>query len=207
MRGLTELETRAREGVESLYRHARLKRAGGRELPLLPEALFSREEWKRRGLTITQRLTAWAGAGATTGGVIDLGVGGASFFAGALVGGAVGLGVGLWREKWSEFDFAARWSSKDRKDMTIGPVKDPEFPVVLFNRALAHYRLVRDRAHGRRDELRLQDDDRPLTRLPEGLRASLMRSFKELIAARGDGSSALKARLVQDVEKALVLMK
>ena len=203
LRARTELESRAREGVERLYRHARLQRAGGKDLPLVPDALFSREEWKRRGLTIGQRLAAWAGAGATTGGVIDVGVGGASFFAGALLGGAVGLGVGVWREKWGVFDIGARWSAKDRKEMTLGPVKDPEFPVVLFNRALAHYRLVRDRAHGRRDAFVLQDEDRPLARLPHELRSSLMALFQDLIAARGGGSPALKTRLVQEVELAL----
>ncbi|HEX7898083.1 MAG TPA: DUF3482 domain-containing protein [Planctomycetota bacterium] len=202
IRSLTELEARAREAVERLYRHARLKRAGGKDLSLEPGALFSRETWKRQGLTLPQRLAAWAGAGATTGGAIDVGVGGASFFAGAVLGGAIGLGVGVWREKRGGFDFRARWLAKDRKEVTVGPVTDPEFPVVLFNRALGHYRLVRDRAHGRRDDLLLKDEDRPLSRLPDDLQRTLMKLFKELI--RGGGSSALKTRLNQEVEKALL---
>lgn len=200
-RELGALESRAREEVERLYRHARLKRAGGRDLP--PAELFARETWKKHGLTAAQKVAAWAGAGATTGGVIDLGVGGASLMAGLLIGGAVGAGVGVWRAargfRW--VDLAASTLGGD--ELTIGPVKDPEFPVVLFNRALAHYRLVRDRAHGRRDELVLRDDERPLGTLPRDLQADLLRTFKKLIAAKGDPPPSLKSRLAQDVEKAL----
>lgn len=204
VRELSALETRAREEVERLHRHVRLKKAGGSDLK--PGELFTRETWKKHGLTAAQKIAAWTGAGATTGGVVDLGVGGASLMAGVLVGGAVGLGLGIWRAtrgfRW--VDLAVSSLDADRERFTIGPVRDPEFPVVLFNRALAHYRLVRDRAHGRRDELRLNDEDRPLARLPADLQASLLKRFKELLAAKGEAPPSLKTRLVQEVEKALL---
>jgi hypothetical protein len=203
VRELAAMEARAREEVERLYRHVRLKKAGGRELKL--DGLFTQETWKKHGLTAAQKIAAWAGAGATTGGVVDLGVGGASLMAGVLVGGAVGLGLGIWRAargfRW--VDLAVDALDAKRDAFTVGPVKDPEFPVVLFNRALAHYHLVRDRAHGRRDDLLLKDEDRPLSRLPGELQTSLARRFKDLISAKGEASPSLKTRLVQDVEKAL----
>ena len=157
------LEAAARKRVEAIHRHPGLG-SDDAELELLASDLFSETTWRLFGLTRLQLLRNASIAGAITGGTVDLAVGGASFFAGAVIGAIGGATLG-----WFGSDkLASMWSSMNRatrallpgetgRFLAMGPVSNPRYAWVLLDRALVHYRAVRDRSHARRGPLDLTE--------------------------------------------------
>ena len=153
------LELAARQRIESIHRHPGLG-SDDAELELLAGDLFSETTWRLFGLTRMQLVRNAAIAGLVAGGTIDLAVGGASFLAGATIGAASGAALG-----WFGSDkLAALWSNSNRvgralfpgetgRFLAMGPVTNPRFAWVLLDRALVHYRAVRDRSHAKRGPL------------------------------------------------------
>jgi hypothetical protein len=157
-------EAKARARVEAIYAH-RAARFEQDDLarPLLEKDLFAEETWRLLGLGPGQILAAGALAGAGAGGVIDAAVGGASVLAGTLVGGAVGAGAALYgmgrrfaraRPVGAEgvlgLATSLRRTLAGGRRFRIGPHAGPNFPWVVLDRALLHYRAVATRTHARR---------------------------------------------------------
>ena len=157
---LRDRERQARDAVERIYRHPELQRVDD-AVEILGEDLFSETAWKLFGLTPAQMAKQGALWGAAAGAVIDLMVGGLSFFVGAAAGGVVGGLAG-----WFGTERVARvWGSQSKlarmlfpgetgRFLAMGPVTNPGFAWVLLDRALVHHRAVKDRSHARRDELK-----------------------------------------------------
>lgn len=156
---LRRKERDARREVEKTYLQHRVRFEPGSQMarPVFGEDLFARRTWTDLGLSSTQLLGLYASSGAVAGGIVDAGVGGASFMAGTLIGGAIGAGVGLARlerrfaKATSREGLAgrARRAFASGKRVQVGPLAHPNFPFVLLERACLHHDEVRARAHGR----------------------------------------------------------
>lgn len=174
-------EKQARSEVEALYRHHRLSRQES-ALALKEADLFNRDQWRLLGLSTTQLASAGAAAGALAGGVIDAGVGGASFLAGTLIGAAVGGLGAVWGGR-SLAQVQVLGSPLGGKILSVGAPTGPEFPFVLLDRALLHWHAVAGRSHARRDPLALEggDPERGLVaQAPREMRTELSRAFKAI---------------------------
>jgi hypothetical protein len=157
-------ELQARGEIERLYHHADVQR-GGTDIALHQSDLFSEVSWRLFGLERGQLARYGVGWGAVLGGGVDLMVGGTSFLAG-LIGGAVvgGLGGYFASTKVAKtFDSSSAlakvlFAGETGQFLFKGPVSSPRYAWMLVDRALAHFRAVRDRSHARRDKLALPED-------------------------------------------------
>ena len=190
---LTTLESRHRRAVQRLYGHRAIE-AHAAELELLESDLFSEGTWLRFGLRRRDLVTVGAVGGATTGGVIDVALGGASFLAGAAAGAAVGGVLG-----WLGAGRLAELRVIDRpmggRLARYGPSRNPNFPFVLFGRARYHCGLLAARTHAMRDVLELDVDLEERLPLESSTRRALAESFGEL---RKRGNESLRGREAVD---------
>lgn len=171
-------EREARDKIENVYRHPNLTRDDP-ALELLREDLFAETTWRVFGLTQKQLATYGAAWGATIGAGIDLMVGGLSFFAGMVIGAGTGALAGWFASRqaaqvWTNSSRLARelFPGNTGRFMAMGPVASPRYAWVLLDRALVHFRAVRDRSHARRDALQLGT-------APAGIVASLQKHLRD----------------------------
>jgi len=183
---LRQLEHAARDKLAKLYRHDGVTWQRAQELarPVFGEDLFAERTWSSLGLSAAQLLATYAVSGAVTGGIIDAGVGAASFGAGAALGALIGAGATA-LHLMRRFESAMRIDTLlDRLRTTmqsgpayrVGPLRHPNFPFILLDRALRYHGAVRSRAH------------------------ALTAAGKELVAAEGPG---LSERLSSEERKGL----
>lgn len=147
-------EQECRTHIEKLYQHHHLQRHES-GLEWQQEDLFNTDQWYLWGLSKTELLAIATGAGAATGALADLGVGGASFMLGALGGGVVG-GVSAWLFSAE----LARFKIKGKlplggQQLTYGPSSHRNFPFVILGRALYHWQALIRRNHAWREPLSL----------------------------------------------------
>jgi hypothetical protein len=150
---LRRRERRARGEVETLYRHERLERDEG---DLVAEDfdrdLFAEESRRVFGLDTWQLVRAGAVGGAAIGGTIDVATLGHSFLLGTVIGGIVGGAAAYWGGLQIA-DVKVLGQSVGGRVAIVGPVRDPNFPWIVLDRALAHFESVAKRAHAQRDVL------------------------------------------------------
>ncbi len=190
-------EWEARHKVENIYHHPNLMRDDA-ALELLREDLFAETTWRVLGLTRTQLATYGTAWGATIGASIDLMVGGLSFFAGAAIGAGTGALAGWFAGRqvaqvWTNSSRLARelFPSNTGRFMAMGPVVSPRYAWVLLDRALVHFRAVRDRSHARRDALELgQAPAGIVASLPKELRDATDKAMRAVLKDAAKGSIA-----------------
>jgi hypothetical protein len=213
-------EREVRRRVERIYRHraARFEEAEV-ERPVLERDLFAEETWRFLGLSTREMVAASAVAGASAGGAIDAAVGGASLLAGTLLGGALGAGAALYgvgrRLARAHAlsggglpalleDARRQWSGARR--FRIGPHAGPNFPWVLLDRALLHYRSVATRTHARRGTIPVPPPGgRPgvVAEVDEETRRALARIFQRLRRHPNDPPAELREALAGRLGPAL----
>jgi hypothetical protein len=186
---LRDRERRERAAVESLYRHETLSREEAElERPVVERDLFAETSWKVMGLDTWQLVRAGVIGGAAVGGTVDLAVGGASFLAGTVVGGVLGALSSYYGARgMAHVEMLGR--KLGGPVARIGPLHNPNFPWLLLDRALLHYKSVVLRAHARRDTLVLGAGDGKqglVARLGAAQQTELSRLFARL--ARGAGA-------------------
>jgi hypothetical protein len=197
---LREREARERREVEALYRHHHLHRSED-ALALLDKDLLDTEQWRLMGLSARQLAGAGAAAGAVAGGVLDASVGGASFFAGTLVGAAVG-GLGA---VWSAQGLAkvrVLGSPLGGRRLQVEAPTTPQFPFVLLDRALLHWRMVAGRAHARRDALDVRPAEEAsgvVADLPASARKSLTQKLAHVRKREGDIVDVDRRELIREI--------
>ena len=205
---LRDLEREARRRVEELYHHHRA-RWSYHELPepSLEEDLFSEATWRLFGLSPKQLLLLYLAAGAAVGTGIDAALGGATLLTGTLIGGLTG--VGLWAYQAGQrlasatrsggFWAGLRASWVGARRFHIGPHTHDNFPWIVLDRGLLHYRAVVQRTHARRDLQALDDlqaGQGLVSALPAQERARLNRLFAAIRKRRRDDvSPKLQAEL------------
>jgi hypothetical protein len=116
--------------------------------------LFGRETWEFLGLSRTELIATGTAAGALAGGAIDASVGGASM----LVGTGVGAVLGSLSTGYLAFsDPEVAGFKLARKKLTIGPLKNPNFPWILLDRGLLFMRSILNRTHAQRGRLMVEE--------------------------------------------------
>ncbi len=119
------------------------------------DTLMNTETWYLWGLRQHELLIASGGAGAATGLAIDAGLGGTSLFLGAISGGLLGSAGGWWASRQMTGKRVG-WLPLTRQKQFIGPVKHPNFPLVLMARALTFTQQLWLRPHAQRSLLKLR---------------------------------------------------
>ena len=173
---LVVMEQNCRDEVEQIYNHRNLERHETR-VQLLDDDLFSRQTWLLFGLTRQQLIATGALGGAAAGGMIDLAVHGASLLLGSGLG-AVAGGVSAWLTSDRIANIKVLGHSLGGKEISIGPMRNINFPYVVLGRALLHQRMIEQRTHAYRGPLELASR-------PEQLQladASTRRRFEKLFS-------------------------
>jgi len=148
-------EKRQRKSIEEIWNHKSIEKVED-SLRLDGVGLFSKESASIFGLSEKELIVTGASAGAMGGLGIDLLFGGSSLFLGSIIGGAVG-GIG------AKFGFNNLYEVKllgqklGKRELTIGPMQNLNFPYILLGRALYHSSMVAKRSHALRESLKLDD--------------------------------------------------
>jgi len=201
-RELTSMEQECRNAVEQIYNHTHLERHEPL-VQLLDEDLFATQTWLLFGLTQQQLITTGALGGAATGGVIDLAVGGASLFLGAGIGAMIG-GVSAWVTTDRIADIKILGLPLGGKQLSIGPMRNINFPYVVLGRALYHHSVIEDRTHAHRDPLELNQQPAGLQTLDTGHRKQLEKIFVKL-RRQETPSTDLVDTLAEQIQKLMEL--
>mgnify|MGYP000735963325 FL=1 len=175
---LTAMEQQCRSHVEQTYNHAHLERHEP-HVQLLDQDLFATKTWLLFGLTQQQLITTGALGGAATGGVIDMAVGGASLFLGAGIGAMIG-GVSAWVTTDRIADIKVLGLPLGGEQLSIGPMRNINFPYVVLGRALYHHQMIEDRTHAHRDPLQLEQQPAWLQTVDKDQRKRLEKIFLKL---------------------------
>jgi len=200
---LRNRERNARKAIEHLYQHLKVETEEDElDRPVFEQDLFAESTWSLLGLTTKQLIALGAIAGATVGGILDATVGGASFMAGTLIGGTIGAGSVLY---FSTNRFATIENIigvlQGKQMIRIGPHKNPNFPWVLLDRALLHYKSIRDLAHSRREKIKIsaQSHDQGIAAtLDSGIKKELNRIFSSIRKKRS-GDMTERQRVLEMV--------
>ena len=156
------IERRAHERLLTIYAHPVVLE----ELAGLDVGLFHEATWQTLGLTRDQLVWAATAAGATAGIAIDALAGGHTLFAGTAIGGLIGgAGAFFGGKRLGEVTFdlpgAGRlpmWLTPRGKlggQQLQASCRNVDFIFVLLDRALLLYAALVNRAHARRDAIRL----------------------------------------------------
>ena len=204
-RALRDRERRERQHIEDIYRHEHIERQeADLERPVFDRDLFADTSWNVLGLSNWQLVRAGAIGGAAVGGAVDLTTGGVSFFAGSVIGALVG-GASVYLGGRRAAEVQVLGQPMGGRVLTVGPMRTPNFPWMLLDRALLHYRSVVGWAHARRDAMVLEHEQADAG---HGIVASLdddvRRRFGDLFAALRSTQEdavpdALSARLEDEV--------
>lgn len=197
---LAGMEQRCREEVEQIYNHHHLERQEPL-VQLLDEDLFARQTWVLFGLTRQQLVATGALGGAAAGGVIDIAVHGASLLLGSGIGALAG-GVSAWLTSDRIAEVKVLGHPLGGQQISIGPLRNINFPYVVLGRALLHQRLVEQRTHAHRGPLEISLQPVQLTE------AIVRHRFEKLFAKlrkqetwRGDLVDALAALIEQQIAR------
>ena len=104
------------------------------------------------GLTRRQLIATGALGGAAAGGVIDLAVHGTSLLLGSGLG-AVAGGVSAWLTADRIANVKVLGHPLGGLEVSVGPMRNINFPYVVLGRALLHQRLIEARTHAQREPL------------------------------------------------------
>jgi hypothetical protein len=201
---LRRFETRAHRSIEGIYRRAKLV-VQHDQLQSQSEDLFSEGTWTRLGLSRNQLAVLGAGTGLLAGGVVDAATVIAFPFATAIgtVSGAAAGYLGAMRlEKVKVLK-----QPMGGKLLTIGPMRNPNFPWIVLDRALAHHAIIANCPHARRETLDADDDETRqghVANLPAEQRKPLEKCFASLRKRAGkEADDAVRIELAEHVEAIL----
>ncbi|MBW3597749.1 MAG: GTPase/DUF3482 domain-containing protein [Planctomycetes bacterium] len=207
---LRKREAKGHAELRKVYSHRELEIDAG-ELSLVEEDLFSEATWSQMGLKNAQVIAGGAAGGALAGGVIDAGVGGTSFLAGTILGSVLG-GAAAWYGSKRLPDIKIHVLPNVGRALRIGPMKNPNFPWIVLNRAILYHEVVSHRAHARRDKVNLldvQEGESRVSRLPGELRGqiekqlTILRKPRPLQAVQLQTEHAVRRNLVGLIQQAL----
>ena len=142
--------------IERIWKHRGLDRS---ESTLLLEdvGLFSKESASIFGLTQRELILTGVSAGALGGLGIDAIFGGGTLFLASLIGGAVG-GIGVMVGFDNLYDIKVLGQSFGKRELTIGPMKNLNFPYILLGRSLYHASVMANRSHAERDSINIKTE-------------------------------------------------
>lgn len=142
--------------IETIWNHRSIDKAEN-VLAFDHVGLFSKESASIFGLSQKELIVTGASAGALGGLGIDALAGGSSLFLGSLIGGVVG-GVGAMLGFDNLYHVKVLGQKFGRRELTIGPMQNLNFPYVLLGRALYYATILAKRSHALRDTLTLESE-------------------------------------------------
>ena len=148
-------EQKERRAIETIWNHLNIEKSEA-SLELDRVGLFSKESASIFGLSQKELIITGASAGAVTGVGFDLLSGGSSLFLGSLIGGVVG-GVGAMFGFDNLYEVKVLGQSLGKRELSIGPMQNLNFPYVLLGRSLYHASKIAKRSHAVRDDLDLKN--------------------------------------------------
>ena len=152
---ILRLEKKERKSIEKIWNHADIEKNEA-SLELDRVGLFSKESASIFGLTQKELILTGAATGATAGAAIDLIAIGHTLLLGALVGGVVG-GVGAMFSFDNLYEVKVLGKSLGKRELSIGPMQNLNFPYVLLGRSLYHASMIAKRSHAVRENLDLEN--------------------------------------------------
>ncbi|NOZ90140.1 MAG: GTPase/DUF3482 domain-containing protein [Epsilonproteobacteria bacterium] len=153
---LIKNEKQLEREIESIWQHLGVKKEK-EDLALDNIGLFSKQSASIFGLSQKELIVTGASAGAIGGLGIDLALGGGTMFLASLIGGAVG-GVGAMMGFDNLYEMRVMGQKFGKKELSIGPMKNINFPYILLGRSLYYAYMISNRSHAKRDTLELKDD-------------------------------------------------
>ena len=152
---ILRLEKKERKAIEKIWNHADIEKNEA-SLELDRVGLFSKESASIFGLTQKELVLTSAATGATAGAAIDLIAVGHTLLLGALVGGVVG-GVGAIFGFDNLYEVKVLGQNIGKRELSIGPMQNLNFPYVLLGRSLYHASMIAKRSHAVRGNLDLEN--------------------------------------------------
>ncbi len=154
---IVKFEKEQEKNIESIWNHRSIEKVENM-LVLDNVGLFSKESASIFGLSQQQLIITGASAGAMGGLGIDLLLGGGSLFLGSLIGGAVG-GVGAMMGFDNLYEVKVLGQSIGKRELTVGPMQNLNFPYILLGRSLYHASVIAKRSHAMRDNIDLEQEE------------------------------------------------
>ncbi len=151
-RVLDERENRFFQSLKRAWGHASSVMERQASWELERESLMNTETWYLWGLRQRDLLLVSGSAGAATGLAVDLGLGGTSMFLGAASGGLLGS-MGGWLATRQLPGKRLGWLPLARERRYLGPVRHPNFPLVVMARALTFTRQLWLKPHAERSAI------------------------------------------------------
>ncbi|CAA6807222.1 MAG: Probable integral membrane protein NMA1898 [uncultured Sulfurovum sp.] len=148
-------ELQERQKIQKIWNHLYVQKHEG-ELDLDEVGLFSEESASIFGLSQKELIVTGASAGAITGAGFDLITAGSTLFLGSVIGGVVG-GVGAMFGFDNLYEVKVLGQSLGKRELTVGPMQNLNFPYVLLGRSLYHASSIANRSHAKRDDLNLEN--------------------------------------------------
>jgi hypothetical protein len=200
---LRERELALRRDLREIYLHRSLE-VELESVEAQDEDLFDLSTWSRLGLSRAQLATGGAATGAVLGGTVDVALGGTSFLLGSVIGGAAGLASAWWG--WGRLaEVQLLGQPLGGTLLEIGPMRSPNFPWVVLDRALRFHAAVSQRAHAKRAAVQLRPaEDGIVSGLPADQRRHVQGVLDRLAKAK-DAASIESARIALGAALRIIL--
>jgi len=169
--------------------------------------LASEETWTKFGLSRAQLVAVSAAVGASAGLLLDAGTAFFSHGAGTAIGAVLFGGAALFKggslpDLRISLTGGVKIGTGEGRSLSVGPPKNPNFPWVMLDGALARYRAMLARAHGRRDEEVLEGEGAGFTRkFPAERRSLLGKWFNSCL--KGSPNRALEPEVFEALVETL----
>jgi len=152
---ISSYEHQEQKNIEKLWQHHDVEK-NEELLNLEGVGLFSKESASIFGLSQKELILTGASAGAITGAGLDMLVAGSSLFLGTLIGGVVGGAATMFGFD-NLYEVKILGQSLGRRELTVGPMQNLNFPYVLLGRALYHASLMSQRSHATKDAIEVKN--------------------------------------------------
>ena len=152
-----EFEKKLEKEIEFIWNHRSIDKI--ENLVVFEDiGLFSKESASIFGLSENELIITGASAGAVGGLGIDVAFGGHTLFLASMIGGIVG-GVGIRLGFDNLYEVKILGQNLGKRELTIGPMKNLNFPYILLGRSLYHTSVIAKRSHALREDVELEDEE------------------------------------------------
>lgn len=196
---IREQESKFHLQIAQLYTHFHLE-INQQGLELDYPDVFDEQYWYLFGLSRSKLVGLAGSAGAATGVLIDIGVGGSSLMLGAAVGGVASAATAAWATFKPE-SLKVKGVPVAGKKFQFGPITDLQFAFVLLGRAVSYLRQINTRQHAQRSVLTLQQEQKEalLANLSAKQQIDLVMLLKKAQKPCSDSDIKKLARLIENV--------
>jgi len=195
---IMDYEKELEKSIEFIWNHRSIEKVDN-VLILDEVGLFSKESASIFGLSQSELMITGASAGAITGAGVDLMFAGHTLFLASLIGGVVG-GIGARIGFDNLYSIEILGQNLGKRELSIGPMKNLNFPYILLGRAMYHGSVIAKRSHALRESFKLEDDEF----FTEQLIDAEMRKKLESIHLKLRKNEALSEEMLDEYKKIIL---